>query len=132
VWISSGYIRKVSKKCVHWVVLFMDIIQVFCILIDSIRSKHIFKEQEWIIILMLNWWCIIENCYIWIIHFIISNHEKSWNVNGSVSIQGWNISVFWKGSEMLLNLINNLVVIDISSCNNYNIVSVVVCSVVLS
>ena len=34
VWISSSYVRKISEECVHWIVLFADIIQVLRIFID--------------------------------------------------------------------------------------------------
>ena len=84
--ICSSYIWQISKKWMQWVILFMDIIEMLSILINSVWSKHIFKKQKGIIILMLDWRCVIKYSYIWIVHFIISNHEQSWNVNWSVCI----------------------------------------------
>lgn len=132
VGISSGDIGKISEQSVHRVVLFVHIVEVFSILIDSVGAEHVLEQIESIIVLVLERWSIVENTNIGVDHLVISDHKDSWDVDGSLGVLGWDVSSLGKGSESLLNLLDDLAVVDLTSGNDDDVVTVVVGSVVIS
>ncbi len=124
--VSSSHIYQVSKHSMHSIVLFSNIIKVLCILIYSIRSKHILKQLEWIEIRMLPSWGIIKHSYIWIVHLIVSYKEKSRNENGLLSIFGLCWSLFRKRREVGFYFRNKLFMINISNTDYSHIITIVI------
>jgi len=90
VGISSGNVWQVTEKSVHGVVLFVDIIEMFSVLINSVSTEHVLHEGESEEILVSDAWSIIEDTNVRVDHLIISDHEKSWDVDWSLGVLGWN------------------------------------------
>ena len=59
--VSSGDVWQVSKKGMHRVVLFMDIIEVLSMLINSVVSEHVFHQRKSIEVFILGTWSIIKD-----------------------------------------------------------------------
>jgi hypothetical protein len=130
--VSSGDINEVSEKSVHRVVLLVHIIQMFSMLIDSVRSEHVLQEKEGVVVLVLDSWGIVEDTNVRVDHLVISDEEKGWDVNSLITVLSSNSGGLWKGRESLLDSLDNLVVGNITSGNNDDVISEVVGSVVVS
>lgn len=130
--VSSGDINEVSEKSVHGVVLLVHIIQMFSMLINSIRSEHVLQEKEGVVVLVLDSWGIVEDTNVRVDHLVISDEEKGWDVNSLLTVLSSNSGGLWKGRESLLDSLDNLVVGNITSGNNDDVISEVVGSVVVS
>lgn len=110
----------------------MNIVKVTGVIINSIGSKDVFEKQETIVVFVLHRWSIVIDTNVRVIHLIISDKKKSWNVNWFLCVSSWYTSLAWKGRESLLNLVNNLRVGNITSCNNNDILSIIVGGVIVS
>jgi len=130
--VSSGDINEVSEKSVHRVVLLVHIIQMFSMLINSIRSEHVLQEKEGVVVLVLDSWGIVEDTNVRVDHLVISDEEKGWDVNSLFTVLSSNSGGLWKGRESLFDSLDNLVVGNITSGNNDDVISEVVGSVVVS
>lgn len=130
--VSSSDINKISKKGMHGVVLFLDIIQVFSIFVNSIRAKNVLKQKERVIIWIFDWRGIIENSNIAVNHFIISYEHKGRNVDRSLLILNFVWGLFWKISEMLIDLVNEFIMINVTSSNYNDVISEIVSGVEVS
>lgn len=124
--VGSGDIWEVSEKGMHGVVLLVDIIEVLSVLVDSVGSEHVLQKEEREVVFMLGRWSIIEDTNVGVVHLIISDHQKTWNINWSLGVDSWGVGGLWKGVEGLLDGINDLVVANITSGNNGDVVTVVV------
>jgi len=130
--VSSGDINEVSEKSVHRVVLLVHIIQMFSMLINSIRSEHVLQEKEGVVVLVLDSWGIVEDTNVRVDHLVISDEEKGWDVNSLFTVLSSNSGGLWQGRESLFDSLDNLVVGNITSGNNDDVISEVVGSVVVS
>ena len=77
-------------------------------------------------------WGIIKYSYIGIVHFIVSHHLQSWNINRSFSVWWSGVCSLWHRCKVSLNHIDNFLVAYISTCNNDNVVSIIIVSMELS
>lgn len=84
VGISQSNIGKVSQESVHAVVLLLDVVQVFSVLIDSVWAENVFQQKESVVVLVFDWWSIVHNSNVGVIHFIITNKEQWRSVNSLV------------------------------------------------
>jgi hypothetical protein len=130
--ISSGNINQVSEKSVHGVVLLVDIIEMFSVLVDSVSTEHVLHELESEVILVFDSWSIIEDTNVRVDHLIISDHEKSWDVDWLLCVLGWDGGLEWEGREVLFNGVNDLGVVDITGGNDDDVLTNVVSSIVVS
>jgi len=132
VGISSGNIWQVTEKSVHGVVLLMDIIEMFSMLVNSVVSEHVLHEGEGIVVLVFDSWSIVEDTNVGVDHLIISDHEKSWDVDCLFGVLGWDDRLHGNGREVLFNGVNDLSVVDITSGDNDDVLTNVVSSMVVS
>ena len=54
-------IWKITEHGMHGIVLLVYIVKMSGILIDSVLTKQVLKEQEGVVVWMFDAWCIIEN-----------------------------------------------------------------------
>lgn len=132
VGVSSGDIWEGTEKSVHGVVLLVDIVEVLSMLVDSVSAEHVLEEQEAVVVLILDAWGIVEDTNVGVDHLVISDHQKSWDVNWLLGVQSWDVGGLWKGGEGVLDGIDDLVVRNVTSSNNDDVVTVVVGGVVVS
>ena len=130
--VSSSNVNQVTEKGVHGVVLFVDIIEMFSVLVDSISTEHVLHELESEVILVFDTWSIIEDTNVGVDHLIISNHEKSWDVDWCLGVLCWDGGLEWEGREVLFNGVNNLGMVNITGGNDDDVLTNVVSSVVVS
>jgi len=74
----------------------MNIVQMTSILINPILAEYVLKEEEGIVVLILNSWSIVENTNIGVNHLIVTDEEDGWNVNSLLGIGSWDASLGWK------------------------------------
>ena len=132
VGIGSGNIWKGTKESVHRVVLLVNIIEMLSILVNSVFAEHVLEEQETVVVIILDTWGIVEDTNVGVDHLIISDEQKSWDINWLLGVQSWDIGGLWKGREGVLNGIDDLIVRNVTSSNNDDVVTVVVGGVVVS
>lgn len=132
VGISSGNIWKGTQESVHRVVLLVDIVEMLGVLVNSVAAEHVLEEQEAVVVLILDAWGIVEDTNVRVDHLIISDEQKSWDVDWLLGVQSWDIGGLWKGGESVLNGIDDLVVGNVTSSNNDDVVTIVVGGVVVS
>jgi hypothetical protein len=130
--VSSGDIYEVTKQSVHRVVLLVDIIQMLSILINSVGSEHVLKHEERVVVFISNTWSIIEDSDVGVVHLIISDHQKSWNINWLLGVLSWDVSSLWKSVEVLFNSIYNFLMGYITSGYYSDVISIVVGSMEVS
>lgn len=108
--VGSGNIRKISKKRVHGVVLLVAVIQMLGMLIDSVGTEHVLKEEERVVVLVLDTWSIVEDTNVGVYHLVISDEEECWDIYSLLSVLDLNASLLWKRSESLVNSVDDLIV----------------------
>ena len=52
--VSAGNVDELAEENMHRVILLFDVIEVLCMLINSVRTEHILKEKEAIIIFVFD------------------------------------------------------------------------------
>lgn len=130
--VSSGHVWEVAQHGVHGVILLVAIVQVLGVLVDSVRAEHVLQQQEGVEVLVSGGWGIVEHTDVGVIHLIVSDHEQAWDVDWLLSVSGWYVGALWQRVEVLLNGINDLVVVDVSSGDDSDVVSIVVGGVEVS
>ena len=90
------------------------------------------EKQESVVILMLDTWSIVEDTNIRVVHLIVTNKHKGGNVNSFVTVWSCAGCGLADRLECVVNLANEFFMVDITSTNNYKVVTEVVSSVVTS
>ena len=116
--LSHGNIWKITKKSVHTVVLLLDIIKVFSMLVDSEGTKHVFQKEESIVVLMLNARSVVEDSNVRVVHLIVTNEHKSWDVHVLVQVGSISSSSLAHRLECVVYMVNKLFVVDVTGTND--------------
>jgi len=103
---------------VHAVVLFLNIIQMLGVLVDSERAEHMLEEKESVVVLMLNAWGIVEHTDVRVIHFVITDEHEGGYVDVLVSVGAGGGSSFANTLESVVNLADELLVINVTSSDD--------------
>jgi len=104
----------------------MDIIEVLSIVVNSVCTKHILQDLESIEIIIFSRGSIVENTNVRVNHLVITDHENRRSVVRLLRILCCNISRFGHAGEGLLNSIDNLFMINLTSSNYYGVITVVI------
>jgi len=131
VGLGFGDIWEISEESMHRVILLVAVIEVLSMLVNSVRAEHVLQEEETVVILVLDSWSIVEDTNVGVVHLIVSDEEDGWNVDGLLGVLGLDNGVLWKGSEVLLNGIDDLIVVNITSGNDDHVITVIVGSLVI-
>ena len=70
----------------HRVVLLVHIVEVTGILVDSVGTEKVLEEQESIVVFVLHRWCIIEDTNVGVDHLVVSDEEKSGDVDSFLGV----------------------------------------------
>ena len=117
--LSHGNIWKITKKSVHTVVLLLNIIEVFSMLVDSEGTKHVFQKEESIVVLMLNARSVVEDSNVRVVHLIVTNEHKSWDVHVLVQVGSSSSSSLAHRLESVVYMVDKLFVVYVA-CTNDN------------
>ena len=118
VGLSHGNIWKITKKSVHAVILLLNIIEVFSMLVDSEGAKHVFQKEESIVVLMLDARGVVEDSDVRVVHLIITNEHKSWDVHVLVQVGASSCSSLAHRLESVVYMVNKLFVVDVAGTDD--------------
>jgi hypothetical protein len=124
--VSLSYINQITNQRMHWIILLMDIIEMFSMLVNSIVPKHMFQELKGIVVWVFDRGSIIEHTHIGVVHLIISNVEKSWSENGFFSVLLLFTGCLLHNLEVVIYLGNKLFMVDIAHSDNYQVFSIII------
>lgn len=93
------------------------------VLVNSVISCDFLHKFKGPVVSMVISWCIVEHSNTSVNHLVISHHLKRWGVDGLLGVNSSLINAFLKRSKLLFNLFNYGFVINISCCNNNDVVS---------
>jgi hypothetical protein len=113
----------------HGVVLLLHVVKVTSMLVDSIVAKDVLEQLEGVEVRVLNGGSVVEDSHIRVDHLVVTDEHESWNVNRTLSVLLLRRGQLRKVLEGVLNLVNELVVVNVTSTNNNDVVSNVVRSV---
>mmetsp|Transcript_119355 Transcript_119355/g.166548 ORF Transcript_119355/g.166548 Transcript_119355/m.166548 type:complete len:385 (-) Transcript_119355:291-1445(-) len=130
--VGVSNINEISEKSVHGVVLLLDIVKVLSVLIDAVVTEHILQKKEAIVVSVLDAGGVVEHTNVRVDHLVISNKEKSRDVNRSLRVGSLGLNTLGKSVEVLVDLIDESLVVKVTSTDNNDVVTVVVGSVVVS
>jgi len=130
--LGSGHVWQVSHHGVHRVVLLVDIIEVLSVLVDSVGAEHVLEESKGVEVLILGGRGIVEHSDVGVVHLIISDHEQAWHIDWLLGVHGIDRGVLGQGVEELLGSINDLLVGDVTSGDDGDVISIVVGGVEVS
>jgi len=130
--VGVGDINEISEKSVHRVVLLLDIVKVLSVLVNAVVTEHVLQKKEAIVVSVLNAGGVVEHTNVGVDHLVISNKEKSRDVDGFLRVGSLSLNTLGKSMEVLVNLIDESLVVNITSTNNNDVVTVIVGSVVVS
>ena len=102
----------------HAIVLFLDIIKVFSMLVNSERAEHMFQQKESVVILMFNAWGVVEDSDVRVVHFIVTHEHEGGNIYILIQVSTCSSCSLAYGLEGVVNLINKLLVVYVTSSNN--------------
>jgi len=81
---------------------------------------------------VLDSWGIVEDTNVGVDHLVISDEKDGWHVDGFLGVLGWHSGRLGDLVEMLFNVVDNLVVVDITGGDDNDLVSDVIGSVEFS
>jgi hypothetical protein len=111
---------------VHAVVLFFDIVEMFCVLIDSECAKHVLEKQEGVVVLMFNAGSVVEYTDVRVVHLIITDEHESRYVYTLITIGLSCGCGFTNAVEGVVDLSDKLIVVDVACSYDNQIVTEVV------
>lgn len=129
--VASGDVDQVSEESVHGVVLFLHVIQVLSVLVDSVGAEHVLKQQESIVVVVLDGGSVVENSHVGVVHLVVSDKQQSRNVNRLLRVDSGSAEL-GEGAEVVVDLLHKRLVVHIASSNHHQVVSVVVVSMEFS
>jgi hypothetical protein len=103
---------------VHAVILLLNIIEVFSMLVDSEGAKHVFQKEESIVVLMLDARGVVEDSDVRVVHLIITNEHKSWDVHVLVQVGSGGSSSLAHRLESVVYMVNKLFVVDVAGTDD--------------
>jgi len=121
--VANGDINEVAEQGVHGVVLLLDIVEVLGVLINSVGAKHVLKQEESKVVLILYARSIIEDTDVAIVHLIVTDHEHAGVVNIFLTVGSHSAARLADRAETSLHLLHELVVNHVASANDYNVVT---------
>lgn len=130
--IGSSDVGEVTEESVHRVVLLVDIVKVLSVLVHSVGTEHMLQEEEAVVVLILHRGSVVEDTNVGVNHLVISDEEDGRSVVRLLGVLGGDIASLGKGGEGLLNLLDDLGVVHITSGNDDDVVTEVVGGVELS
>jgi len=110
VGLSSSDIWEVTEEGVHGVVLLVAVIQMLGMLIDSVGTEHVLKEEERVVVLVLHTGGVVEDSNVGVVHLVISHHEEGRDVHRLLGVLLLHGRGLGQRMEVLLNSVHNLLV----------------------
>ena len=87
-------------------------------LVDSEGTKHVFQKEESIVVLMLNARSVVEDSDVRVVHLIVTNEHKSWDVHVLVQVGSSSSSSLAHRLESVVYMVDKLFVVDIAGTND--------------
>lgn len=132
VGIVSGDINELSEDGVEGVVLLLSVVQVAGVLVDSVVAVDFLEELEGPVVSVVVAWGIVEHSDVGVVHLVVSHHLEGWGVDGLLRVVSSLLGTLLEGSELLLDLLDDGLVVNITSGDDDDVVSNVVSSSILS
>jgi hypothetical protein len=124
--LGHGNIGKITKHCMHWVVLLLHIVKMASVLVNAVATEHVLEKEEWVVVSILDRGSIIEDTNVGVNHLIISDEEKSGNIDGSLLAENLSSGLLGKALERSWNLSDEFIMVDVTSTNNNDVITEVV------
>ena len=103
----------------HRVILFLHVVEMSSVFVDSKFSKDILKKQEAIVVRVLYGRGVIEDADIAVHHLVVSDEEESWDVDGSFFTLYLPGRLFGEALEAGGHLAHKLIMVDVA-CTDYD------------
>jgi len=125
VGVGDSDINEVRDEGMLGVVLLLSVIEVLGVLVNSVRSEDVLEESEGVVVFVVDGGGIVENSNVGIVHLIVSNEKERGSENAFLvsRVEGGGLL---HGTESLVALVNERLVVDASSSDNNHVVSEVV------
>ena len=130
--VGHSDINEVTQKSVHRVVLLLDIVEVLSMLVDAVLAEHVLEEEETVVVGILDAGGVVEHTNVGVDHLVVSDEQESGDVDGALSTGGSSLNGLAEGVEVLVNLLNESLVVEVTSTDNDKVVTVVVAGVVVA
>lgn len=124
--VLNSDINKISEHDMHTVVLLHWGVTVLSVLVNSIASDHVLHKEEGVVVWVLSAWGIEEDTNICVDHLIISHHEEGWNIDTLFSSFSVSDGLLSNRGKLISDLLDEGIVINVSSSNDDHVVSIVV------
>jgi len=128
---SDGDINEISEERVHRVILLLGIVEMFSVLVNSVASEHVLKEQETVVVGVLYGRSIVVDNVVGVDHFIITDEHKSRSEDVFLTVGAGSLGILTDSSEGLVHVSDEFFVVDISSSDNDHVITKVVDSTVV-
>lgn len=123
--VGDGDINEVGEEGVLGMVLLLSVIEVLSMLVNSVRTEDVLEESEGVVVLIVHRGGVVEHSNVGVVHLIVSNEHERRSEN-SFLISRVKSGGLLHGSESLVALVHEGLVIDTSSSDDDHIVSEVV------
>jgi len=127
--LGHSNIGEISEHGMHWVVLLLHIVKVASVFVNAIASEQILKKEEGIVIGIFDGRSIVEDTNIRVNHLVVSDEHKGGNVDGFFLAKYLSRCLLRKALESRWNLRDKLIMVDVTSTNNNDVVTEVVSGV---
>lgn len=130
--VSHGHIGQVSEESVRRVVLFLDVVEMLSMLVNTVGSKNVLEKQECVVVLVLDGGGVVEDTDVRVVHLVITDEEQGWRVNSLVGVSLDASGGLGNVSEGLVDLVDKLLVADVAGTDDDEVITEVVGSLELT
>lgn len=123
--VGDGDINEVREEGVLGMVLLLSVIEVLSVLVNSVRTEDVLEESEGVVVLIVHRGGVVEHSDVGIVHLIVSDKHERRSEN-SFLIRRVKSGGLLHGTESLVALVHEGLVINTSSSDDDHVVSEVV------
>ena len=132
VTVLLGDIDKIAELGVQCIVLFLRVIKMGSVFVNSVGAHHALEKQERVVVWVLDGWGIVEDTNVGVIHLVVTDHHQGWAIDALIRSNGRLRGLLSNSVKSVVNLVDKLLVVHSTSSNNDDVVTVEVgCAVVV-
>lgn len=121
--VTHGNVDEVTEQGVHGVVLLLDVVEVLGVLVNSVRTENVLEQQETVVVGVLDAGSIVEHADVAVVHLVVTDEQHAGRVDVLLTVGSGSGGSLADGVESTLHLLDELVVVDVASGDDDNVVT---------